>query len=150
VSVFVKPQARDDFDRARQIASRKAARALTQGETFEVVVDHYLDTFDEDRVKAGARRCPPTAMVDGRYVPMAVRREIYDRQGRSCAVGYCGNTLFLERAHLWAHASGGDREADNLVLLCSLCRCRHNEHYADSRIMPSWEMVTQAQGICVP
>lgn len=119
VSVFVRATAREDFQRAREVASRKAGRALTQGETFEIVVDFYLDTFDEDRVVPRERRCPPTALVDGRYVPMAVRREIFERQGHECAVPFCGHTMFLERAHLWAHASGGDREAENLVLLCS-------------------------------
>ena len=120
VSLFVRGRCRDDFDRARAIASQKASRALTPGETFETVVDHYLDTFDVDRVEPGARRAPPTAMIGSRYVPMAVRREIYERQGRTCAVPLCEHTMFLELAHLVAHASGGDREADNLVLLCSL------------------------------
>ena len=119
LSLFVRAKARDDFQRAREVASAKAGRALTPGETFETVVDHYLDTFDVDRVAPGQRRCPPTALVDGRYVPMAVRREIYERQGHECAVPFCGHSMFLEKAHLWAHASGGDREAENLVLLCS-------------------------------
>ena len=119
VSLYVRASARDDFQRARAIASRKAGRALTPGETFETVVDHYLESFDEDRVSAGARRSPPTSLVEGRYVPVSVRREIYERQGHECAVPFCGHSMFLEKAHLWAHASGGDREADNLVLLCS-------------------------------
>lgn len=119
VQVFVREDARDDFARAREIASAKAARALTEGETFETVVDHYLDTFDPDRVPAGTRRVPDTAMVNGRYVPMAVRRELDARQGHRCAVPYCDHTIFLEKAHIVAHARGGDREADNLLLLCS-------------------------------
>ena len=123
ISVLVSAKGRDDFDRAREIASHRAGRALTHGETFETVVDHYLNTFDEDRVAPGQRRTPPIP-ADGsrrrsRYVPMAVRREIYERQGHECAVPFCGHTMFLEKAHLVAHASGGDREADNLVLLCS-------------------------------
>lgn len=118
VSFFVRRQARDDFDRARTIASRKAFRALTPGETFETVTDHYLDTFDEERVTPGTRRLPDTAFVDGRYVPAAVRREIRERQGDKCAVPFCYYARFLEMAHRVAHASGGCREADNLVLLC--------------------------------
>jgi len=117
---FVSLKGRDDFDRARIVASRRAGRSLTRGETLETVVDHYLDTFDENRVRPGERRCLPTEMVDGRYVPIAVRREIYERQGQRCAVPMCEHTTFLEKAHVVAHASGGDREADNLVLLCSL------------------------------
>lgn len=117
---FVSLQARDDFARCRVIASRKASRTLSSGETLGVVFDHYLDTFDEERVTPGERRCPPTALVNGRYVPRAVRREVYERQGQQCAVPLCEHTMFLEKAHLVPHASGGDREADNLVLLCSL------------------------------
>ncbi len=120
VHAFVSRQAHDDLQRCRVVASRKAGRALSQGETVGVIADHYLDTFDEERVTPGERRCPPTALVNGRYVPRAVRREIFERQGQQCAVPMCEHTLFLEKAHLVAHASGGDREADNLVLLCSL------------------------------
>jgi hypothetical protein len=130
LTVYVRLKARDDFQRARAIASRRAGRTLTHGETFETLLDHYLTSFDEDRVKPGERRCPPTSLVEGRYVPMAVRREIFERQGRECAVPFCNHTMFLEMAHLWAHASGGDREADNLVLLCS----RHHGFLDSGRI----------------
>ena len=103
LTVHIRARARDDFDRARAIASRRAGRAVTQGETFETVVGHYLDTFDEDRVSPGKRRSPPTALVNGRHVPVSVRREIFERQGRACAAPYCDHALFLEMAHLWAH-----------------------------------------------
>lgn len=120
VTVFVRPQARDDFERAREIASSRAGRPLTHGETFETVVDHFLDSFDFARVEPGSRRAPNTRLYRSRYVPMEVRREIYARQGFQCAVPFCENTMFLEKAHLVAHASGGHREADNLLLLCSV------------------------------
>ncbi len=123
VTVFVRPTARDDFERAREIASSRAGRPLTHGETFETVVDHFLDSFDFARVEPRSRRAPNTRLYRSRYVPMAVRREIYARQGSQCAVPFCENTMFLEKAHLVAHASGGHREADNLLLLCS-------EHHA--------------------
>lgn len=125
VTVCVQPKARDEFGRARVVASRREKRSLTTGETFELVVGHYLDSFDELRTDPGARRTPPTSMVAGRYVPMAVRREIYERQGQRCAVPLCDHVVFLEMAHLVAHVSGGDREADNLVLLCS----RHHRQF---------------------
>lgn len=130
VHAFVSRQAHDDLQRCRVVASRKEGRALSQGETLGVVADHYLDTYDEERVTPGERRCPPTALVNGRYVPRAVRREIYERQGQQCAVPMCEHSLFLEKAHLLAHASGGDREADNLVLLCSL-----HHHFLDTGVL---------------
>ena len=94
-------------------------QVLAESETFETVVDHYLDSFDVDRITPGTRRVGPTTHVEGRYIPMMVRREIYERQGHACAVPLCGNTLFLQHAHIQAHACGGSREADNLILVCS-------------------------------
>lgn len=120
VTVFVRSEARDDFERAREIASSRAGRTLTHGETFETVVDHFLDSFDFARVMPGSRRAADTRSYHSRYVPMAVRREIFARQGFRCAVPFCDHSMFLEKAHLVAHASGGHREADNLILLCSL------------------------------
>lgn len=119
LTVFVPQSVRDQFSQARVIASRKASGALTAGETFAVVVDHYLDTFDPDRVQPGDRKAAHTSMVAGRYVPAAVRREVYERQRGGCAVPFCDNLIFLEMAHLVPHACGGHREADNLVLMCS-------------------------------
>ncbi|MBL9086699.1 MAG: HNH endonuclease [Planctomycetia bacterium] len=120
VTVFVRSEARDDFERAREIASSREGRTLTPGETFETVVDHYLETFDFARVMPGARRAADTRTYHNRYVPMAVRREIFARQGFRCAVPFCDHSIFLEKAHLVAHASGGHREADNLILLCTV------------------------------
>jgi hypothetical protein len=120
IFVYVKPTARDDFERARVVASRKAERALSPGETFETIVDHYLDCFDEDRIGPGKRRVPHTSLVEGRYVPMATKREVFERQKGQCAVPLCDNTIFLQLAHLVPHASGGHREADNLLLLCTM------------------------------
>lgn len=118
-TVFMKPQGVEDFRRARLLASRKAGEALTNGEALERVVDHYLAVFDVQRRRPGARRIADTTLVAGRYVPMAVRREVYERQRGGCAVPLCDNDLFLDYAHLVPHALGGSREADNLLLLCT-------------------------------
>lgn len=119
VHLVLRQRSFDDLERARELASRRADRALSWSETVEITTDFYLESLDPDRVAPGARRCPPTTVVNGRYVPAAVRRTVFERQGRRCAVPYCGHTLFLELAHIIAHASGGSREADNLLLLCS-------------------------------
>src|SRR5688572_24958099 len=84
VTVFLSPEGRDDLRRARSIASRKAERALTEGETVETAVDHYLRTFDPARRAAGSRRLPHTSTVAGRYVPRAVERTLRDRDGDRC------------------------------------------------------------------
>ena len=48
LTVYVGQQARDDFAKARAIASRRAGQLLTPGQTFTVVIRHYVDTFDDD------------------------------------------------------------------------------------------------------
>src|SRR5262245_31928169 len=58
--LYVRLQAREDFGRARTIASRKAGYVLTRGATFETLVDAYLDEHDPGRVRPGSRRVPPT------------------------------------------------------------------------------------------
>jgi hypothetical protein len=38
-----------------------------------------------------------------------------------------GLTVYRESCHV----------VENLLLVCTLCRRRHNEHYADLRVMPT-------------
>jgi hypothetical protein len=80
-----------------------------------------------------------------RSIPPAIRRALMLRD-RGCAFPGCTHTAFLHGHHIehWLH--GGETSLDNVVLLCSLCRRRHNEHYADCRIMPT----SEAQGLSSP
>jgi hypothetical protein len=119
LTFFVSKKGRDDFARARAIASRKADRLLTDGETLERVVDHFLATFDPRRRREASRRLPHTAGVRGRYVPAQVQREVAARDDDRCAVPFCDHDIFLQNAHVVPHAEGGDREARNLLRLCS-------------------------------
>jgi hypothetical protein len=119
ISLFVRRQALEDFRRVRVIASRKAGTALSEGQTFGVAMETYLEVYDEARVTPGRRRLPHTLLVNGRYVPTSVWREVVERQGERCAVPFCGHLMFLDKAHLEEHRCGGSREADNLLLLCS-------------------------------
>lgn len=119
IDVHVPESVREGFEVAREIASRKAGRALDDSGTFEAVVDHYLDTFDEMRRQDGKRRVGPTAERPGdRYIPISVRRAVRRRAGDRCEFPGCPNRLFLEFAHWDPHASGSGREAGDLILLC--------------------------------
>jgi len=71
-----------------------------------------------------------------RSIPPAIRRALMLRD-RGCAFPGCTHTGFLHGHHVehWLH--GGETSLANVVLLCSLCRRRHNVHYADCRIMPT-------------
>jgi hypothetical protein len=58
----------------------------------------------------------------GRYVPAAVKREVWRRDGGRCAFigthGRCRERGFLEYHHVVPHAGGGATTADNLELRC--------------------------------
>jgi hypothetical protein len=71
-----------------------------------------------------------------RSIPPAIRRALMLRD-RGCAFPGCTHASFLHAHHIqhWLH--GGKTSMDNLVMLCTLCRRRHNEHYADCRIIPT-------------
>jgi len=119
VSVFVREEVRENFERARLIASRKAKRALTDGQTLAAIVDSYLDAYDPDRQAIGTRRLGPTGELPGsRYVPAAVRREVFARAGGCCEAPGCTNKIFLQLAHRVPHRRGSGREATDLILLC--------------------------------
>lgn len=106
------------FEQAQQVASRKEKRPLTEGQTIEVLADHYLDSFDPLRKEPRARRMPSTEGQPGRHVPADVARQVRARHRGKCSVPGCDRHVFVQRAHLKAHRFGGSREADNLVELC--------------------------------
>jgi len=70
-----------------------------------------------------------------RTIPPALRRALVHRD-QGCRFPGCG-VSYGQGHHLrhWAH--GGPTTLSNLAMLCRLCRCRHNRHYAEHRIMPS-------------
>ncbi len=124
VVALLSTKGKDAFDRAREIASRSAERLLSEGETVEVLAEHYLEGKDPLRKEPGRRRLPDTAEIPGeRYIPAAVRREVSGRTRDGCQVPCCGHRVWVHYAHRRAHALGGDREAQNLLRLCR----RHHE-----------------------
>jgi hypothetical protein len=106
------------FERAQQVASRKEKRPLTEGQTIEVLADHYLDSFDPLRKEPGTRRMPSTEGQPGRHVPAEVARQVHARNRGKCSVPGCDRHFFVQKAHIKAHRFGGSREAHNLVELC--------------------------------
>jgi hypothetical protein len=122
VTVAVTLDTKEKFDRARTIASERADRVLTEGETFSLVLDHYLDAFDPERHPRGKRRLGPTSERPlDRYVPVEVQRAVRARAGNQCEVG-CGHRMFLGLAHFVPHASGtSGREVHDLFLPCGAC-----------------------------
>jgi hypothetical protein len=116
--LHVASKALDDFNRCREILSRKAGVPVTRGQTFGLVTDAFLDEHDEERVEPGKRRMPDTATLPGRGVPAEVKREVRARQPGRCAVPFCDNSIYLEYAHLKAYRLGGSQEAVNILRAC--------------------------------
>jgi hypothetical protein len=119
VEVRVPDSVLERFEQARVIASRKAGRVLSRDETFEAVVDAYVDANDGLLIKGRARRVGPTADIPGsRYIPIAVRRAIRRRAGDQCEFPECWERARLQFAHRRPHRHGSGREVDDLFLLC--------------------------------
>jgi hypothetical protein len=80
------------------------------------------------------------------HIPAAVRREVFNREGGSCAfVGEegrrCGSTLRLEYQHIVPVARGGRSSPENLTLFCR----SHNQLQADKDF--GAEHVTQRRAV---
>ncbi len=71
----------------------------------------------------------------GGSMPAAVRRAVLARDRGRCR--HCGRRRYVDVHHLVRRSRGGAHSRSNCCLLCDLCRTRHNEHYAEFRIVPS-------------
>lgn len=81
-------------------------------------------------------RASRQARTGSRYIPAAVRREVWSRDGGQCAfvgtVGRCTERGFLEFHHVMPFADGGQTVTANLEL-----RCRaHNAYESEQRFGP--------------
>ena len=71
-------------------------------------------------------------------IPAALRRAVLTRH-RHCTFPGCRVPAAYCHIHHYIPRSRGGRTAlGNLGPVCRLCRRRHNRHYADLRIMPTW------------
>jgi 5-methylcytosine-specific restriction endonuclease McrA len=69
------------------------------------------------------RKSAPVAAGDTRHIPAAVRREVFEREGGTCAfVGEegrrCGSSDRLEYQHIVPFACGGPSTPENITLFC--------------------------------
>ena len=54
-----------------------------------------------------------------RHIPVAVRRQVFERDGRCCV--YCSATEMLALDHIHPWSMGGTNDVDNLQVLCRSC-----------------------------
>jgi hypothetical protein len=63
-------------------------------------------------------------------IPPRVRRAVMLRDRGRCQVPECGRRLWTECHHVVWRSKGGGHEADNILVVCPLCRSRHKLHHA--------------------
>ncbi len=73
-----------------------------------------------------------TSAPSSRYIPAAVRRAVYERDGGQCRYSddggrRCSARRHLEFHHVEPHARGGDRSPENIRLMCRA----HNAYLAE-------------------
>ena len=88
---------------------------------------------------AGARPRPARSRVRGsRYIPAAVRRVVWTRDGGQCAFvgaeGRCAERGFLEFHHVEPHSVGGAPSVANLELRCRAHNLHEAEHFFRGRL----------------
>jgi hypothetical protein len=110
----------------------KAVAGADQGDRSEVST---VPANDEAHADSASRR--PAS--ESRYVPAAVRREVWIRDAGRCkwplaAGGICGSTLRVELDHQVPRALGGPSTASNLRVLCKV----HNDLAARQAFGDAW------------
>ena len=144
--------ARSGFQRARLLLSRGRQKAVTEGETFGVLVEGYLERHDPKRRPLPARRAsraPDGGAADGgaarsksRRIPARVVAEVERRSGGRCEI--CRTRRAVEKMHLQVpHARGGAREVENLADACHQCHLLADAGYYtferfDAQGRPVW------------
>jgi 5-methylcytosine-specific restriction endonuclease McrA len=120
-----------DLEAVRQALSHK----LPGGRLEEVLHECLrvtLQSIERRRRGAGTKTSAKTPPSGSRYVPVAVRDEVWDRDDAQCTFvastgRRCGSRHQLELHHIDPFALGGPATAANLTLRCKA----HNLHAAE-------------------
>ena len=119
-SAAVTEDTRNDLEHCREVATRKANKPLSKGQTLAILSKSYLLGQDPTYTPTRARRMPPTdENLYDRGVASDVVKAILERSGGKCEFGACGRVM-QQFCHLSPHADGSPREAQDLVGGCSL------------------------------
>ena len=128
----------NDFARARDVASSRAGRPVTQGETLGIALTEYLDRKDPLRKAEraakrrgrgkkkgiGQRRRKPGGK-EPRKPPADVEYMVWLRARGECEYPGCRCRRGLQLAHVQPYASGAPHDVRNGVLLCP----SHHTHF---------------------
>jgi hypothetical protein len=129
----------DKLQRARDLL-----RHVIPDGDLAAVFDRALDALLADLLKrklaATARpRRGAGAPAGTRYIPAAIRREVWKRDAARCAfvgrAGRCTERGFLELHHVHPFAAGGQATLENIELRCRAHNAYESEHYFGSFVL---------------
>src|SRR5690606_37608459 len=123
-----------------------------EASAIEYALDLALEAAEKQRfgskpTRKSRKKAVPTNVVAAqpadRYVPKAVRREVYDRDGGCCTFESadgrrCGEVFGLEIDHIVPFALGGPASAPNLRLLCKTHNRLAARKWFGARFMSRW------------
>ncbi len=120
----------EKLERARELLSH----ALPGGELaplFERALDALIEHETKRRRGAGRQSARRSLQRGSRHIPVAVAREVWERDGHQCVFvdeqgRRCTARRFLTLEHRQPYALGGPATLENLELLCAA----HNAHAA--------------------
>jgi hypothetical protein len=138
---------RDTYDKLQR--ARDLLRHVIPDGDPAAVFDRALDALLADlfKRKLAATGCarPQSAAGGTRYIPAAVRREVWKRDAARCAFvghgGRCTERGFLELHHVTPFADGGQATVDNIELRCRAHNAFESEQYFGSFVLREWQPV---------
>ena len=162
IQLTVSRETHDKFRRAQALL-RHALPSGDPVDIFDRAVTLLVDQLERQRFAQTDRaRATTPRPGSSRYIPAAVRRAVWRRDGGCCAFvgteGRCGERAFLELHHVEPYAVGGAATVENIEL-----RCRaHNAYEARVFFGPDvvreegawwadsfWNELTSPAGLCI-
>jgi 5-methylcytosine-specific restriction endonuclease McrA len=131
LSVTVSAAVKAKLERASALL-RHAVPKGDIGAILERALDVLIATTEKRRFGAGVQRGTSKAKARTRRIPAKVRREVFERDGGTCAYvdaagKRCGCAEGVELHHVMPFARGGANSAENLRVYCRTHNQRQGE-----------------------
>ena len=125
---FLSRDALRDLERARQLVGRSKGTPVTESETVETVLAHYVEQKDPEKKLERARKradkgrkpqkCPKQGGRRRRFSEEAQRKTLEKAGGDQCVVDGCDCCDFLDNSHDEPRRHGGPHTAANADRYC--------------------------------
>jgi 5-methylcytosine-specific restriction endonuclease McrA len=112
-----------NLEKLKQLLSHKNPQSRYDV-LFKELAKIALDKLDPERRKTKPRKTPTSELKHSRYIPQALKRHVWRRDGGCCSYENpktkkkCGSRYFVQVEHIIGFAKGGPATLENLTLLC--------------------------------